>query len=427
MKYGLPLGIIASLILTASSPIFCADVDESALFEEMQISANIRQQIPSSNTNLLTYTNERSVNFSGQLNFEADGFSPISVSKKKSLIFYTDSDLLMDIRMQKGIKAFLDLNLIYSSSPLLVQSASANMLVGIKEFFVDFNLDNRLYVRSGKQFIKWGTTYFWNPVDFINKTQKNFLALDAIRTGVSGVRFHIPEQANQNIYFFLNMDSVGTLDQLSLASKYEWLMGSTELSISMWNQSQSASQYGLELSTNFSGLDIKSELALTSQTQTSKLIIENNTMTIQKQSGQWFPRWTLNLGKAFNWERSNRIMTNYEFYYNGQGYSEKILDNPIQRQFLLGNMLYEANQYAKWYHAFFISINEFPSHSTQTNLNILQNLMDYSGIASLGITYMMVDGLKLTGSASYFFGDPNSEYLLNGNRIMLKTSAVVTF
>jgi hypothetical protein len=39
---------------------------------------------------------------------------------------------------------------------------------GIKEFFIDTNLRQKVYFRMGKQVLKWGQGYFWNPSDLLH-------------------------------------------------------------------------------------------------------------------------------------------------------------------------------------------------------------------------------------------------------------------
>ena len=58
------------------------------------------------------------------------------------------------------------------SSLLFIENQDTTLL--IKEVFVDFNLANTVYFRAGKQVLKWGTGYFWNPTDLINIEHRSF-------------------------------------------------------------------------------------------------------------------------------------------------------------------------------------------------------------------------------------------------------------
>jgi hypothetical protein len=134
------------------------------------------------------YTEEKSVNFTGRLAFDSYYFANKDwiLNKgswnKNQFLVYTDGDLFLDVRLKKGIKAYLDINFLNGAANY--GASSSNIAVAIKELFVDYNLDKKVYFRMGKQFWKWGVTYFWNPVDLINPNRPNFLDLTAIQTGV---------------------------------------------------------------------------------------------------------------------------------------------------------------------------------------------------------------------------------------------------
>jgi len=421
-KYGI-LNLFLGIVICFSTAGFAAD--EDLLFQAEITSANTLSSQSTASASLNSepttlYNEKKSVNFSGQLNFETD--YAIHQTKNQQ-ITYTDTDIFLDIRHPKQIKTFLDLNLLYLNSA----SSNANMAVSVKELFLDFNVSEKAYFRVGKQFINWSTTYFWNPTDFINTDRRNFFSLNAIRGGTSGIRVHIPDTWERNFYFFINMDQTTNLDQASLTAKYVWVQNSSELGISLYNKYQHNSKLGLDLSTRWDVFDIKTELALSPKEQASKVIEKNNIVSLQSPSDTLATDWTMNIGRTFNWERANRIMLNYEFFYHSAGYREYIFADPTKKDMLLNNNLYEMNYYAWAYHAIFMSINEFPTHSSQSTLQLIQNLLDYSGIASAGITYTVIDELNLLGNIYYFLGSENTEYLQNENKFIFTASAKISF
>lgn len=420
-KYWILKTALFLLILLCFNAITFA-ADEDLLFQTEIINSNIpsTQSNQSADEFTTLYNEKKSVNFSGQLNFESDYFIQKECLENgadwsaNQQLTYTDTDIFLDIRHPKQIKTFLDLNLLYLTSV----TGNANMAVTVKELFLDFNLAEKTYFRIGKQFINWGTTYFWNPVDFVNSNRRNFFSLNAIRGGTSGIRMHVPDTWERNLYFFINLDQTSNLQEISLTSKYVWVMNSSEFGLTLYNKYQRNTKLGLDISTKMDIYNIKSELAIAPYSDQSKVTGEND---------PWPVNWTLNIGRTFNWERANRIMANYEFFYNAQGYRENIFADSTKKDLLLDHNLYEMNHYAWAYHAFFVSINEFPSHSSQCNFQLLQSLLDHSGIASMGLTYAIIDELNVLGNLYYFFGKEDTEYLQSGNRIAITTSAKISF
>lgn len=375
----------------------------------------------------------KTVAFSGQLR----GFSDYGVNRdwmlrrggqfnQNALYTYTDGDLFLDVRLNKGIKAFADLGLINSSTALATDNSSTSLL-NFKELFIDYNIDQAVYFRAGKQFIKWGTTYLWNPIDFNNQERRNFLDMDTIRNGSYGLKVHIPIGMTKNLYFFFNSADAKNLSQLALLTRYETLLNNTELGLSMAHKYHAVSQYGLDLSTRALGLDIKSEAALSYGSNRDRLADENGTLETKRLANQWVPRLSLNLGKSLDYERANRIWINYEVFYNGEGYYENLFNNAAKKDYLTDQNLYEMNYYAAYYHAVFATINEFPFHSTALNINLIQNLIDYSGIALTGLNYTVTDGFNIAGNMVLFFGDDNTEYLQNNYGMLFQVVSTLRF
>ena len=375
LKLIFTLYLILFFPLTTFAQDLFSEIDESTLFADEQLTVQV-SATANSDTIL---TEQKSVNFTGQLQFD----SAYYLNKKDNqLLVTTDGDLFLDVRLKKGIKAFMDVNVINLANPEVVSSENTlSTLVDIKELFVDFNIDKKVYFRAGKQFLKWGTTYFWNPVDFVNIDQKQFLALDAIRSGIYGFRAHIPQGIN-NLYFFINSQDTQHLSQLALVTKYEFTVNNTEIGLSMYNKKDEVSLFGLDYSTNLFGLNWKNEIALTEKQRLNT---------------------ALNLGKSFNWERPDRINASYEIAYTDD---------------LVEDYLHQA---------FFITISEFPSYSTELQINGLQNLDDYSGILSTQLTYTILDEFKINLLTAMFFGDEDTQYLENDNRYLLQLSSTLQF
>ncbi|HVO38216.1 MAG TPA: hypothetical protein VMV03_04225, partial [Spirochaetia bacterium] len=102
-------------------------------------------------------------------------------------------DFLVDARLPKSFRMFMDVNIDYlpTGAPVVhtftpvpplppipqVVSENQTTILNIKEVFVDFNFANTVYFRAGKQVLQWGVGYFWNPTDLINVEHKSFTNL----------------------------------------------------------------------------------------------------------------------------------------------------------------------------------------------------------------------------------------------------------
>ena len=189
---------------------------------------------------------EKHLGFSGQIDAQMGNthyaWSPGNPERDVVQDLVT-GDFFTDIRLKKGIKAFLSVEV---NDPPLDSSQSQNTT--IEEFFVDTNLNNKVYFRIGKQYLKWGQGYFWTPTDFIDTARKNFFNMDQVMPGTSGAKIQIPFGVKQNLYFFVGGDNGQTVnDDLSFSGKYEFLVKNTEMSFSASVLKARSPIYGFEI------------------------------------------------------------------------------------------------------------------------------------------------------------------------------------
>ncbi|MFC1617358.1 hypothetical protein ACFL2K_03970 [Candidatus Margulisiibacteriota bacterium] len=307
----------------------------------------------------------------------------------------TYGDLFFDIRLYQGLKAYIDIG--YVNLPATSNTGLASA-VDFKEIFIDFNLKDKIYFRTGKQVLKWGRSYFWNPTDLINVESRNFLNLDYLRTGTYGTKAHIPFGYAQNLYFFLNYNQTSNLDDLALATKYEFIAGNSEIGLSLWTKKDAYSVYGLDFSTSLMDFTIYGEMALASNVK---------------------PRSSLTLSRNLDFDITDRFSLIYEIFYNGQGYNKKVTLNPTS--------VFTANELSTWYSAMFFSINKYPWTYFTTSLHALVNMVDRSFIVSLGTKYTSIHNFDLAFTTNYYFGPENAEYTYLGQGMDVRFEAGIQF
>ncbi|MBT5953584.1 hypothetical protein HOG98_02575 [bacterium] len=396
---------------------------KGSLFENETIDMTI-ETIQPSTTSLIEKRN--SVNFTGIINmyglYEVNRNSNLfeSTVSNNRLQFYSDADFFLDFRFQKGVKGFMDIYLGQINDPNVPSAQS--LIINIKEYFVDFNLDYTSYFRVGKQYLKWGQGHFWNPIDFVNVDKKDFLNLNQALEGVYGLKVHIPNGTRSNLYFFLNSQQSDEPSDLSLVSKYEIALKNIELGISTLIKRNQSSRFGLEASTYLFGFDILSELSIFNGKEP---FMNGSDVQYKSESRQY--QWMGQLSKSINWERPNRVRVTYEHYYQTNGFETLNWTDTSLIDSLVEENIYIPNQLSKHYHSAFITISEFPYHSSNTFVNILQNFNDGSGLMNLGWTYTLINELTFNNSLIFYFGDSNSEYKGTGKSIDLRSQISLKF
>jgi hypothetical protein len=410
---------------------------------------------------------EKHLGFSGQINANL-GYTNYSLAddwvlpiKDKNHIPRYDADqlknqlsadLFVDIRLTKGIKGFLSLGVDYFPGGIDVVNFINNLedpdpipeisflskeyvQLNIKEFFVDTNWENKVYFRTGKQYLKWGQGYFWSPTDFINVTRKDFFNMNAIQEGVFGEKITIPSGVKQNLYFFVNMNNARKLSDTTLAGKYEFLVKNTEMSVSALIQNDQAPFYGFDISGRIGHLDYHGEIGL--KDVANYPILDYNTLTSSTRSGELIPQVSLGFTKFFTiGDIKDQISLNAEFFYNQAGYDQNIIEriatesNLATKEFAQTTYInsYQPYMNSKYYLALFGSVQKFIVPEMTLNINSMMNLVDKSAVLTTGIGYTpALTDMTVNFNINAFLGAPNTEATFSGNRWNMSLGTKIAF
>lgn len=138
----------------------------------------------------------------------------------------------------------------------------------LSEFFFDFNIAKRLFVRVGNQLVAWGPSTVWTPVDFINTQKTSSLQTIDLRQGKPGIKFFLP-YPSWDVTLFGDFSSsiengvVGDLAKTTkLAGRLALTVGGFELGFSTYVGDSIQSRYGFDFSGNLLGNAVYGELAL---------------------------------------------------------------------------------------------------------------------------------------------------------------------
>lgn len=302
--------------------------------------------------------------------------------------------------------------------------------VAINEFFVDTNWDNKVYFRTGKQILKWGRSYFWNPTDLINVERKDFLDLDKIREGSYGTKVHVPFGAEKNLYVFLGMNEVEELEQISTAVKYEFLVANTEMSVSAWNKKEQEPVCGFDISSRIADVDVRGEISLAAGANNSDLdynsldlVTKNDTVT----------QVSVGFTKYFDYgDFKDRITLTGETYYNSNGYDKNIfqrLETAGTRENKINFLtdVYQPYTNSKYYLAFFSTIDRFITADTSLNVDSIINLVDDSSVVNAGINYDPLTDIVIGLDLTTRLGDNNTEATFSGDKLSISLTTEISF
>ena len=357
-------------------------------------------------------------------------------------------DFLVDARLLKSFRAFVDLNVTYltAGAPLghnftlaapfgtsvlsgpgtvlfpagstLLVSENQTTFLDVKEFFVDFNAANTVYFRLGKQVLQWGTGYFWNPTDLINIEHKSFTNLTALRDGVFGLRSDVVFAREFHLYTFLNLNAIQDISDVAFAARSEFLVGAFEFGFSGWLKSNKLPVFGTDLTAPFFwSTNLTAEASFSWGENQPHLNPDG--MTTSTIRGQLVPKVDVGLSRTFDaFDVQDRISVNVEFFYNGAGYDDNMFGKLSVSPALLANFAgnyYQAGYYGTYYAAFFVTVSKFILNEMTLSVSGLSDLSDSSGIAFIGLAYDPVNNFEMSLQVGSYLGPNNREYTVSIN------------
>ncbi|MBU2574433.1 MAG: hypothetical protein KKH28_10195 [Elusimicrobia bacterium] len=375
------------------------------------------------------------------------GFSGEALSVLEDIVYssaagnpfnsYIVGNLMLDARLKNGVKAFANMETGYYSKTRETTSA-------LREAFLDFNINRRVYFRTGKQVLQWGRCYLWNPTDLINAEKKTFVRKIGYRDGAYGVKFHIPFGTDYNIYGFLDTGGASEDRDLGGALKFEFLTGKTEMAFSGWAKRNRRPVFGYDLSSRLGEVDIAGEVSVARRDNTRFMREESGVLYTYLKDDGWVTKAAGNFSKGFRLGNFNdRLTVAAEFFYNQTGYTKSpfrdgavyafsgplaaLLPAGTKKEFLLYNGLYDPNYLSRYYGAAFISVTRFIITDMTLNVNYIRNLSDDSGMLSTGVAYKTLNDFSAGLLVNSYLGPRNREYTFSGAKLAAQLTFGVAF
>ena len=120
--------------------------------------------------------------------------------------------------------------------------------VFLDQFWLKFDIGRTLFVTAGKQPVHWGATRLWNPVDVVNATRREPLALFDDRTGVAALKVQIPiESLSWNVVALALVEGADSVDDIGGALRLEMVVATAEVGLTGMVRTQDPVNGGAEV------------------------------------------------------------------------------------------------------------------------------------------------------------------------------------
>lgn len=322
--------------------------------------------------------------------------------------------------------------------------------IDVVELFSDFNFDKRFFFRFGKHTIKWGVGYFWSPADVLNLTAIDVEDPTAEREGPVSLKAHYPFGLN-NLYLYLITNAQAKPLEVAVAPKFEFVIGTTEISLAAYYQQALAPRGVVTLSSSIGDVDFFGEGVVTlgsdrvfvresrrpvssfeDPPEELEVVLDTYVVdSIPFFSATAGARYLKELEQGELKRAPGSLAVVGQYYYNGEGYPDSRLLKPAA--FLQQNPEYnglalpeeaqseeyesppdlsfgDLSSWGRHYAALTAAWNNIFESDVSISLFNLTNLNDLSGIISPSVSFTFIDVFTVSAGVRMTYGNKNDEY-----------------
>jgi hypothetical protein len=309
----------------------------------------------------------------------------------------------------------------------------SNPRVLLDQAWLRFDIARTVFVTAGKQHVKWGTSRFWNPTDFLSPQRKDPLAIFDARTGASMLKLHVPWEAKGwNFYGVAMLDNAGpasTLGRIGGALRAEVVLGESELGASAVLQRGRKPRFGFDISSAVGPFDVYAEAALKKGSETplyrlpegisfQEFIEQAQGLEIRSLEDlrqlpveSYFPEGLTpqasgGLTYTFAYSENDTATVGVEYFFNSTGYNI-----PIAYPYLIAQGQYQPFYVGRHYGAFY-GVLAAPGSWDKTSfvLSTLGNLSDRSFTTRLDVLHRALSYLSVEAYAAVNYGTKGGEF-----------------
>jgi len=354
-----------------------------------------------------------------------DPFSSDSLSMSTSL----STRLFFDARPDENFRVFGKMTASYPFETNDAAGRELQDVFHVEELFSDFNWNDKVFFRGGKQTLNWGVGYFYSPADLLNIAEIDPEDPEAELEGPVALRANIPLGVD-NLYFYALPTAGDEPFDIGLAAKGEIVVGPGEIGAGVIYQRDVSPAGMVTVSTSFGDFDLFGEGVL-SYGSNRTFVVETQTppgLETEDRNEEFF----FNATTGFRWsdavgDTSSTVSVVAQYLYNGEGYSDPsiIADNPAG----VGALLFggdlstsDLRNTGKHYTATNAGWSDLFGSEINASVLWIQNYSDMSAMVTPSLSRTIVDKVNLTLSVPMMFGEEGDEFAPSRDSLSLRMS-----
>ncbi len=441
MSRGIPMGLLmvllgATLAVAQSDGTIQSDDDSLFGSSDELFSQPLVTDVVESETNIATMLlTSEAVQIGGRYSMSLQsGFVWNDIAAVPESIFEPDAtslstslstQLFFDARPDEDLRVFGKLTASYPFET----DADRNLqdVFHVEELFSDFNWDDSVFFRGGKQTMNWGVGYFYSPADLLSISEIDPEDPEAEREGPVALKANLPIDVH-NLYFYALPTFADVPLDVGVALKGELVVGGAEITAGAIYQRDIAPAGMITATTNTGDFDLFAE-GVVSYGSNRTYVEESATaplgVAVYSRTDEIFLAATT----GFSWNYSldddeSWIIVTSQYLYNGEGYSDPTVlgDNrPGVAALIAGGDLTagDIQNSGQHYTATQLSWRDMFGSGVNGGVFWMQNYSDMSGRIAPSLSTTLFDAVTLSLQTPITVGDPGDELSPMGNTLAI--------
>ncbi|MBN2324379.1 MAG: hypothetical protein JXQ30_11640 [Spirochaetes bacterium] len=287
----------------------------------------------------------------------------------------------------------------------------------LSELFLSFDVYKKVFFRLGYQLVAWGPSFFWTPVDFINRDKLDPLAQLDLRTGKPGAKITVPFEGSNLVLFFdfsQSIDEASTTasieDRTRVGARFDTVILGYELGLSTYLGNGLTTLWGLDFSGVLFRSDFYGEVAVSKGSNTQKA----RAAAVPSTYELYYPQEIVvatSLGLAKSFGEFKRWTVRGEAYFNSNGYGA---DAPYS--YLLTQNLFSPLYMGMLYGYLSVTKDELFTQEITGTFALLMNVLDPSFDLSATMAFDIPNLIPFNVRLSFTGGEENREFTFFGGQ-----------
>ena len=298
----------------------------------------------------------------------------------------------------------------------------------LSELFMSFDAYKKVFFRFGYQLVAWGPSFFWTPVDFINRDKLDPLAQLDLRTGKPGAKITVPFTGSNLLLFFDfsqsindNSTTASIADRTRVGARFDTVLSGYELGFSTYFGNGLTTLWGLDFSGVLFRTDFYGEVAVSQGSNVQKA----RESAVPSVYELYYPQeivvaTSLGLSKSFG--EFKRWTVRGEAYFNSNGYR-----SGAPYPYLLLSDLYSPFYMGMLYGYLSVTKDDLFTEEIRGTFALLMNVLDPSFDLSTTLSFDIPNLIPFDVRLSYTGGEENGEFtFLGGQAVTLSVYTKVS-